>query len=100
MQRAGYPGWPMAKRRLTTPDTLTSIAANTRRARERLGWTQSRLAEAMNVEERYIQKIEAAKLNFGVLTLVSLCDALGTTPARLLRPAVLPGLKTGRPPGS
>lgn len=79
------------------PELLESIAANVRRLREKRGWSQARLAEEIDVAERYVQKIEAGKVNLGVTTLVALADALDVTPGRLLRTATRPPTKVGRP---
>lgn len=51
----------------------------------------------MDVEERYLQKIEGGKLHFGVVMLVVIAEALETTPARLLKPATPAATRTGRP---
>lgn len=76
---------------------LESIAANVRRIRTRVGLTQEALAEVGGFDVRFVQKIERAKLNVSVETLVRLALALDVTPGVLLRTAVLEPPKPGRP---
>jgi transcriptional regulator with XRE-family HTH domain len=65
--------------------------------RVRRGLTQAELAEQADVELRFVQRVEQAKVNFGVVALVKLAQALEIAPAELLRPAELPRAKRGRP---
>lgn len=76
-------------------EVLQSIAANVRAWRERRGLTQAALAERAEMELRAIQRIEQGKINFGVVNLVLVANALGVSPALLLRGA----RKTPRSPG-
>jgi transcriptional regulator with XRE-family HTH domain len=77
---------------------LASIAANVRRWRERRGLSQAALAEAADMEVRAVQRVEAGRINFGVVALVSLADALNVSVSLLLRPALLERPRRGRPP--
>jgi transcriptional regulator with XRE-family HTH domain len=76
---------------------LTSIAANVRRWRERRSLSQAALAEAASLDLRALQRIEAGAINFGVVALVALADALDVSPAVLVRRAALKPTKPGRP---
>ena len=80
-----------------TKTLLTYIAANVRRSRERKGLTQERLAESASVDIRYLQRVERGTINLSVDVLTALAEALGITPASLLRPAKLTPPKAGRP---
>jgi transcriptional regulator with XRE-family HTH domain len=56
---------------------LQAFGANVRRLRYQLGWTQSRLAEAVDLELRTIQKFEAGDINVPLTTLYRMKRALG-----------------------
>jgi transcriptional regulator with XRE-family HTH domain len=77
--------------------TLTSIAANIRRIRERRGLTQERLAELAHLEPRTIQHIETGKANPTIGVVVTIAVALGVRTSALLRPAKLVRRPVGRP---
>lgn len=77
--------------------TLTSIAANVRRIRERRDLTQERLAELAEVEPRTIQHIETGKASPTVALVVVIANALGVSTSSLLRPAKLARRPVGRP---
>jgi transcriptional regulator with XRE-family HTH domain len=77
--------------------TLTSIAANVRRIRERRDLTQERLAELAELEPRTIQHIETGKANPTVALIVIIASALGVSTSSLLRPAKLARRPIGRP---
>ncbi len=79
-------------------ELLESIAANVRRRRSELGLTQQELAERAGVDLRYLQKVEAAEVDFRVSLLPNLADALEERPERLLEPATLLRSGPGRPP--
>jgi transcriptional regulator with XRE-family HTH domain len=81
-------------------EALTYIAANVRRARARLGMTQERLAEAAELDLRFLQRVERGTANPSAVTLVALADALGVTPGALFKKAALPEVRRGRPPAS
>jgi transcriptional regulator with XRE-family HTH domain len=80
-----------------TKTLLTYIAANVRRARERKNLTQESLAESASVDIRYLQRVERGTINLSIDVLSALSEALGVTPATLLRPAKLKPPKVGRP---
>lgn len=77
--------------------TLTSIAANIRRIRERRALTQERLAELTELEPRTIQHLETGKANPTIGLVVTVASALGVSVATLLRPAKLRPRRAGRP---
>lgn len=81
-------------------EVLTHIAANIRHARARLGMTQEQLAEAAELDLRFLQRVERAAVNPSVLTIVALSDALGVPPGALFKKAVLPEVRRGRPPAT
>jgi transcriptional regulator with XRE-family HTH domain len=76
---------------------LGFIAANVRALRRRAGWTQQQLAEAADVDLRFVQRIERGTVNLSVSVLVALATALGVTPTSLLEFAVLTQSRPGRP---
>ena len=81
----------------TLRELQQSIAANVLRLRRRRGLTQEQLAEAAELDPRYIQQIERARTNLSLSVFVALAEALGVAPAVLLRKAALPPAKIGRP---
>lgn len=72
------------------------LGVNTRRARERVGLTQSDLAEQVGREPLTIQRFEAGSQ--GTIDLVAqIAEALGVTPGSLCRPVKVVRRKAGRP---
>lgn len=71
--------------------------AQVRRHRLRLGLTQEQLAEQCDYVPRYIQRIEAGKVDMPISTVVRLADVLALHPARLFRAANVFPPKIGRP---
>jgi transcriptional regulator with XRE-family HTH domain len=80
-----------------TTKTLRFIAANIRSLRERRGWTQERLAEAAELEPRYVQTLESGRANPSAAVLVAVARAVGVAPGALFRPAQLRPRAPGRP---
>jgi transcriptional regulator with XRE-family HTH domain len=76
------------------------IGANVRRRRLRLALTQEGLAEAAGVDPRYLQEVERGRANLSISVLVALAAALGVDERFLLRRAVLPPARSGRPKAS
>lgn len=60
-----------------------ALGERVRELREARGWTLERAAEAANLDLKHLQKIEAAKLNPTLVTLVRLAEGFGTTVAAL-----------------
>lgn len=59
--------------------------------------TQERLAEAAELDLRFLQRVVRGSTNLSVVVLVSLADALDCTPASLLRRSKLAPPVKGRP---
>jgi transcriptional regulator with XRE-family HTH domain len=76
---------------------LRFIAANTRSFRLKRGLTQQSLAEAADLDLRFIQRIERGTTNLSVLVLVALSDALDVPATEFFKPAKLAPPKAGRP---
>lgn len=73
------------------------VAANIRRLRARQGLTQEELAEKASLGAVHVRSIERGVENVTLATLVAIADALGVPPGLLLRRAILPPLRPGRP---
>ena len=65
-------------------DLLRTFGANVRRLRSAAGLTQSKLAEAADVELRTFQKFEAGEINLPLTTLYRVRRALGCSWQALL----------------
>ena len=76
---------------------LQSIAANVRALRLRRRWTQEQLAEAANLETRYVQTLESGRANPSAAVLMVVAEALGVAMGRIFRLASLPERRPGRP---
>jgi transcriptional regulator with XRE-family HTH domain len=76
---------------------LGYVGANVRRLRLAKGLTQEALAEAAELDLRFLQRVERGQTNVGVAVIVGLADALEVPPGALFRKAVLPEVKPGRP---
>lgn len=63
---------------------LHTLGHRIREARKARGWTLERLAAQTGLQRANISRIECGKTNMTVWTLVSICEALDTEPARLL----------------
>ncbi len=84
--------------RARTQKYFDYIGANVSRARLRAGLTQEKLAEAADVDLRFLQRVERGRTNLSVSVLIALADALGVAPGSLLRRATLQEVRRGRPP--
>jgi transcriptional regulator with XRE-family HTH domain len=76
---------------------ILQLGGNLQRVRIRLGWTQEYLAELTGFDLSYAQRVERGQVNITVATLIAFADALGITPAALLRRGNPPIIKRGRP---
>ncbi|MBI5529066.1 MAG: helix-turn-helix transcriptional regulator [Deltaproteobacteria bacterium] len=76
---------------------LRYVGANVRRLRVRRGMTQEGLAEAVDLDSRYLQRVERGTVNLSIDVLVALADVFSVLPSRLLRRAEPESPKTGRP---
>lgn len=60
------------------------VAANVRRARKGLNWSQEELAFEAGLDRTYISQVERGKRNMTIVVLARLATALHTTPERLI----------------
>ena len=77
---------------------LERIGANVAARRAHLGLTQQGLADAADLDLRFIQRVERARTNLSVTALVALAAALEVAPEWLFRPAARAPPQVGRPP--
>ena len=80
-----------------TETYLAYLGANLRRERARKGMTQEALAEAAEMDVRFLQRIEGGHLNLRFRSFIRLATALGVRPGALLRRTAVPAPKVGRP---
>lgn len=66
-------------------DAVTQLGQRLRRFRQRLGLTLDAAEEATGIDWKHIQKIEAAKLNVTIATIVRLATGYGVTLESLFR---------------
>lgn len=66
-------------------EELRRIAANVRRHRKALKWSQEELAERASIDEKQVQRIEAGEINIGVRSLLRVVRALGISLGDLAR---------------
>ena len=52
--------------------------------RKERGWTQEQLAEAANLHENYVSRLETGEQEPGLFVILRLCRAFGVTPGVLL----------------
>jgi transcriptional regulator with XRE-family HTH domain len=78
-------------------EVLRYVGSNVRRWRTRRGLTQAGLAEAADLDLRFVQRIERAAGVPSLRTLLAIADALEVGPAALFRAAKLQPGRTGRP---
>jgi transcriptional regulator with XRE-family HTH domain len=64
-------------------DIRRMVGGNVRRCREEGGLSQEELAARMDVDQAYVSRLEAGRMNPTVLTLWHICQALGVQPSRL-----------------
>ena len=65
-------------------DPRVQLGRKVRKRRQALGLSQEALAEKADLHWTYVGGIERGERNLGLLNLVKIARALGTTPARLL----------------
>jgi transcriptional regulator with XRE-family HTH domain len=63
---------------------LKGFGRRVRELRKARGWTQEQLAEAADLHENYISRLETGEQEPGLFTILRLCQALETTPNGLL----------------
>jgi transcriptional regulator with XRE-family HTH domain len=76
---------------------LGYVGANVRHLRRSKGLTQEALAEAADLDVRFLQRIERGETNLGVAAVVALADALNVSIGMLFRKAKLLEATPGRP---
>lgn len=69
---------------------LIALGAAIRHFREALGWSQEQLAERVELHRTYIGGVERGERNLCLLNILSIADALGVSPGRLID-AAFPG---------
>lgn len=74
------------------------MAGNARRLRGAEKVSQDKLSERAGLSLVFYQRIERAETNLSLDALVQLAVALKVEPRDLLKPAVMPAIKRGRPP--
>jgi len=67
-------------------DMRKVVGRNVKRARERKGLTQERLAEISGFSQQYISGLEQGRRNPTVVTLYELARALGVNHVELVKP--------------
>ncbi len=65
----------------------TQLGNRVRELRARRKWTLEKAAEAMNLDLKHLQKVEAGELNVTMVTLVRIADGLDVPLAALFRAA-------------
>ena len=63
-----------------------ALGARVRELRDKRGWTLERAAEAMDLDLKHLQKVEAGKLNVTLVTLVRIAEGLAVPVASLFTP--------------
>ncbi len=61
------------------------LGARVRELREARGWTLEKAAEAMNLDLKHLQKVEAGKLNVTMVTLVRIAEGMEEPLASLFK---------------
>jgi transcriptional regulator with XRE-family HTH domain len=80
-----------------TQKILNYIGANVRRLRVARGWTQSELAAASGLKERYVQVLETGTANPTARVLVDVAGALSVAPADLFEATKSETRRPGNP---
>lgn len=78
-------------------EVLAYVAANVQRLRNTRGLTQQQVTDLINLDLRHYRRIERGTENITMETLVALADVLDVRPGALLRRAIPPAPRTGRP---
>lgn len=63
---------------------LVAFGARVRARRKELGMTQEKLADGCGLHWTYLGQIERGRRNIGLLNIIRIAAALGTTPAALV----------------
>lgn len=76
---------------------LKYIGANVLKFRAEKGLTQEQLAEAIDIEPNYLQKIEHARVTLSLGVLFKLAEFFKVTPQTFFEEVPLTKVKVGRP---
>ena len=90
-------GYPLGVNSPRVQEVLEYFSSNVRRLRLERGMTQEALAEAIGIELRSFQRIEAATANPSITVLINLADVLRVKPGVLFEETERPVIKRGRP---
>jgi transcriptional regulator with XRE-family HTH domain len=63
---------------------LRMLGRRVRQLRKQRGWSQENLAEAANLHENYVSRLETGRQEPGLFVLLRLCRAFQLPPAELL----------------
>lgn len=80
-----------------TEQYLAYVGANVRRWRIRRGLTQLELAELVEMDLRFLQRIEAGAVNLRFRSFIRVAERLSVEPRALLRKVKIHDKKHGRP---
>ena len=80
-------------------DLVRDVGRRVAELRIGLGLTQEELAEQLDVPPRYVQRVEAGRVNFTLRSLQRWAEVLGVKVAKLLVKPRLRAPGPGRPPG-
>jgi transcriptional regulator with XRE-family HTH domain len=68
-------------------DIRRLVGGNVRRCREAAGLSQEELAARLDVDQAYVSRLEAGRMNPTLLTVWHVCQALSIQPGRLFEAA-------------
>ena len=80
-----------------TDQYLAYLGANVRRLRLQRGMTQPQFAEFIDMDLRFLQRIESGLVNLRFHSFITLAQKTGLSPATLLRKVKVHEKKRGRP---
>lgn len=69
----------------TQDAVLSALGRNVRKHREKLNFSQEKLAEKASLDQTYISGIEGGKRNPGIKNIAKLAKALGLTTSELCK---------------
>jgi len=75
---------------VTERQALKTFGKRVRELRKARGWTQEQLAEAADLHENYVSRLETGEQEPGLFVLLRLCRALGIATAQLLEGLITP----------
>lgn len=69
---------------MTERQALKAFGKRVRELRKSRGWTQEALAEAADLHENYVSRLETGEQEPGLFVILRLARAFGSTPGELL----------------